>query len=185
MTKRATNRAHEQVSEVLGEGGVAVDATAGNGHDTLFLARLVGPTGEVLAFDIQEAAIAASKARMEAAGCAGWVKFFQESHAELAHRVEKPVDAVMFNLGYLPGADHGVITRTEETLRALEAARSVVRPGGVVTVVCYPGHPGGDEEAAAVVSWAESQDGEVFAAAREGAPFLVVIRPGDIPHLEP
>ncbi|MCU0797774.1 MAG: class I SAM-dependent methyltransferase [Akkermansiaceae bacterium] len=173
MTKRATARAHEVVAEVLREGDLSVDATAGNGHDTLFLAGLVGAAGRVIAIDLQAVAIESARARIEAAGLAGRVEFFQESHALLADRVAGGVGAVMFNLGYLPGADHEVITRKDETLVALEAARGVLRPGGVLTVVCYPGHPGGDDEASAVVDWAGEVGAEVFPAAREAAPFLV------------
>ncbi len=173
--KRATVLAHEVVAGVLGEGETAVDATAGNGHDTVFLARLVGETGRVFAFDVQAAAIESARGRVEAAGFGERVEFFCESHARMVERVPAGVAAVMFNLGYLPGADHAVITKTEETLKALEAAIALLRSGGVVTVVCYPGHAGGDEEAAAVVEWAEKKAGKVFPAAREGAPFLVVV----------
>lgn len=179
MTKRATVLAHEVVAEVVREGDVVVDATAGNGYDTVFLAGLVGASGKVLGFDVQAAAIESSRARVESAGFADRVELFQESHARLAERVSGGVAAVMFNLGYLPGADHAVITETDETIRALEAAVSVLRPEGVVTVVCYPGHEGGDVEAVAVLNWARERGGEVFPAAREGAPFLVVVRLND------
>ncbi|GAA5483275.1 class I SAM-dependent methyltransferase [Haloferula sargassicola] len=175
MTKRATVRAHEVVMKVVREGDVVIDATAGNGHDTVFLAARIGESGKVVAFDVQAAAIESARARVEAAGFGKRVEFFCESHAAMADRVSQGVAAVMFNLGYLPGADHGVITETGETLRALAAAVSLLKPGGVLTVVCYPGHAGGDEEAAAVTEWARNAGGEVFPAAREGAPFLVVV----------
>lgn len=173
MTKRATVLAHEVVAEAVQAGDIAVDATAGNGHDTVFLAGLVGDSGRVLAFDVQAAAIESSRARVEAAGLSDRVELFHESHARLAERVSGGVAAVMFNLGYLPGADHAVITETDETIRALDAAVSVLRPGGVVTIVCYPGHAGGDVEAAAVSDWARERGGEVFPPAREGAPSVL------------
>lgn len=176
MMKRATQLAHEVVAERLKSGESAVDATAGNGHDTLFLARLVGETGKVHAFDVQEKAIESSRARIAEAGFAARTSFHCESHALMAERVPAGVGAVMFNLGYLPGADHAVITETDETLRALNVARSLLKPDGVLTVVCYPGHEGGDEEAAAVRDWCLTHRGEVYPAARDGAPFLVVVR---------
>ena len=172
--KRATQLAHEAVAEVLRAGERAVDATAGNGHDTLFLAQLVGEGGRVLAFDVQRAAIESAKARIGSAGLVDRVEFFQESHAGISRRVEPGVGAVMFNLGYLPGGDHGVITEAGETLKALDGASGVLRPGGVLTVVCYPGHEGGGEESRAVVAWAEIIGAGVMPAARPGAPFLVV-----------
>lgn len=173
-TKRATAWAHEIVAGAVKSGDLVVDATAGNGHDTVFLAGLVGEDGRVVAIDVQAAAIESARARVAAAGLSARVEFFQESHAMLALRVDREVGAVMFNLGYLPGADHAVITCADETLAALEASRSVLRPGGLLAVVCYPGHAGGDEEAAAVVGWAGRVGARVFPQAREGAPFLVV-----------
>jgi tRNA A58 N-methylase Trm61 len=174
--KRPTQQAHEMVAEVVKPGETVVDATAGNGHDTLFLAGLVGEQGRVVAFDVQEAAIESTRRRLEDAGVLERTELWAESHARMGERIESGVAAVMFNLGYLPGGDHELITRTEETLRALEVAVGLLRPGGVMTVVCYPGHEGGDEEAAAVRDWIERRGSEVFPPIREGAPFLVVER---------
>lgn len=174
--KRPTQQAHEVVREVVQAGETVVDATAGNGHDTLFLAGLVGERGRVVAFDVQQAAIESTRRRLEEAGVAGRIELWCESHAGMVARVESGVAAVMFNLGYLPGGDQTRITRTDETLRALGAAVGLLRPGGVLTVVCYPGHEGGDEEASAVRLWMEARGGEVFPQAREGAPFLVAER---------
>ena len=60
----------------------------------------------------------------------------------------------MFNLGYLPGSSSSLTTAPETTIPALDATVEVLRPGGVVTVVLYTGHEGGEEEAAAVDEWA-------------------------------
>jgi tRNA A58 N-methylase Trm61 len=179
--ERPTARAHREVAAVLRDGDVAIDATAGNGHDTVFLAKLVGEAGKVIAFDVQEQAIASTRERLAAEGLLERVELVHGSHGLIAEQVTPgSVAAVMFNLGYLPGGDHAVITRTAETLGALEAARGVLRPGGVLTIVCYPGHVGGDEESAAVVAWAEKHGAEVIR--REDtlrpAPFLVVVRGG-------
>lgn len=182
--ERPTVQAHREVAAVLRAGETAVDATAGNGHDTRVLAERVGPAGRVLAFDIQPEAIEATRARLAAAGLSDRVELVLGSHGGLAARVAPGgVAAVMFNLGYFPGGDHGVITRPAETLRGLAAARSVLRPGGILTVVCYPGHTGGAEEAEAVVAWAEAlETGEwetaVFRRAdtAKPAPFLVRVR---------
>lgn len=181
---RPTVLAHEHVAAVLRPGDVAIDATAGNGHDTLFLAEGVGETGKVLAFDVQAEAIAAARARVEAAGRTARVEFIHGSHAAIPEHVEPgSVAAVMFNLGYFPGGDHAVITRTGETLAALAAALVVLKPGGVLTVVCYPGHAGGEEESAAVVAWSgglEAGEFEVGIVRRTDtlrpSPFLVWVR---------
>mgnify|MGYP002626423586 FL=1 len=173
--KRPTAQAHEVVSEAVRPGDTVVDATAGNGHDTLFLARLVGERGKVIAFDVQPAAIESTRRQLEAAGVTERVELHCESHTHMASWAEADsVRAVMFNLGYLPGGDHSLITRTTSTLPALDAAADLLAPGGVLTVVCYPGHSGGAEESEAVRAWIEARGGEVFPQAREGAPFLVV-----------
>lgn len=187
--ERPTQTAHREVAAVLRPGDVAIDATAGNGHDTVFLAERVGDAGKVFAFDVQAEAIAAARARVEAAGLTGRVEFILASHATIVeHAAPGSVAAVMFNLGYFPGGDHAVITRTGETLAALGAALVVLKPGGVLTVVCYPGHPGGDEESAAVESWSRRLDeGEFVAVVRRRtdtlrpSPFLVSVGKRDTP----
>lgn len=176
---RPTELAHRLVEEALAEGALAIDATAGNGHDTLFLAQRVGENGCVLAFDIQAAAIESTRVRVTDAGLGRRVRFFRESHANLASHAEAgSVSAILFNLGYLPGGDHGVITEGGETLKALKAALPLLRPGGVLTVVCYPGHEGGAEESEAVLAWSRSLEGFETGLSRRTdtlrpAPFLV------------
>jgi predicted methyltransferase len=148
---RLTELAHHAVRAVLGPGDVAVDATAGNGHDTRFLCDLVGPTGHVFAFDVQPSALENAARMVEGAS---HVVLLQRDHAEMHDaippRFHGQVAAVMLNLGYLPGGDKSIVTRTESTLTAIRAALRLLRPGGVLTVIAYPGHPGGREEAAAV-----------------------------------
>jgi predicted methyltransferase len=142
-------------------GGLAIDATAGGGVDTLFLARTVGPKGRVFAFDIQEAALERTGRRLADAAAAGEalapVELLLAGHERMAELVPPEahgnIRAVMFNLGYLPGGDAGVITRPHTTLAALDAALELLAPGGALTAVLYPGHPGGDAEAAAVERW--------------------------------
>jgi tRNA G37 N-methylase Trm5 len=177
--ERPTARAHREIAAVVREGDHVIDATAGNGHDTVFLAKLVGGTGEVIAFDVQAQAIASTRERLEAEGLLERVKLVHGSHGMIAeHAAAGSVAAVMFNLGYLPGGDHGVVTRTEETLLALDLAKWALRPGGILTIVCYPGHEGGDEESAAVMAWGEKHGAEVFRreATLRPAPFLVMVR---------
>lgn len=184
---RPTQQAQQWLSAVLSRGDVAVDATLGNGHDALFLAQQVGAEGMVYGFDVQQQALDQSTALMQQQQISPQnFSWFLASHVRLLEFVRAPVKAVMFNLGYLPGADHGCITRTEETLPALDAALELLSPGGLLTIVCYPGHVGGDEEAAAVREWAATQGErcEVMCsqklATRQAAPFLLgMFRKGD------
>ena len=167
---RPTALAQGMLREVIGAGDLVIDATAGNGHDTVFLAECVGPGGRVLAFDVQAAAIAAAQERVRAAGLVLRVEFFQESHAMMDTRAAPgTVAAVMFNLGYLPGEDHRVMTQPATTLQGLECASGLLREGGGLAVVCYPGHPGGALEAAAVERWFEALAERGWRVARYGA----------------
>lgn len=182
--ERPTARAHRELAAVIRAGDLVIDATAGNGHDTVFLAERVGEGGRVIAFDIQAEAIASTRVRLDAAGLVDRVTLVEGSHARISREAAPgSVAAVVFNLGYLPGSDHAVITRREETLSATEQALEVLRPGGLLAIVCYPGHPGGDEESAAVLAWAQGLEGAAYGCElirREDtlrpAPFLILVR---------
>lgn len=152
--------AHRLIAERVQSGETAIDATAGNGVDTLFLARTVGAAGEVHAFDIQPQALERTAARLAKEQPDAKVRLHLRSHAEMASAIPNEqhnrIAAVMFNLGYLPGEDHALVTRPNTTVLALDAACSLLRAGGIVTIVLYTGHPGGQEEADAVERWAEA-----------------------------
>ncbi len=146
-----TEMAHRIVRPALTPGAWAVDATAGNGHDTAFLAACVGPGGRVFGFDVQADALAATAARVQGLP---QVTLVHAGHQELQMRLPAEshgqLAAVMFNLGYLPGAAKDVTTTTETTLAALSQALELLRVGGLVTMALYPGHPAGLEEAETV-----------------------------------
>ena len=145
---RPTEMAHLILQRHIRDGDTVIDATAGNGHDTLFLARAVGETGHVHAIDIQPQAIARARLRIDESGLASRVSWHPACHSSL-HTLVSPasISTVVFNLGYLPGDDHGTTTETQSTLSALQAAREVLLPGGVLSVTCYPGHDAGATEA--------------------------------------
>ncbi|AGA57184.1 MAG: methyltransferase domain-containing protein [Thermobacillus sp.] len=154
--------AHRLAADRIRPGDAVIDATVGNGVDTAFLAKAVGPKGVVYGFDIQQAALDAARARVAAEAPETRLELFLASHHRMAEllpaRLMGRVSAVMFNLGYLPGADdvRTVVTRPETTLAALDASLAFLRPGGVLTVVVYTGHEGGREEGEAVDAWARA-----------------------------
>ena len=139
----------------LAEPKLLVDATCGNGGDTAFLCRLIAPEGRVLGFDIQPEAIASTRARLEQAGVpAGQYALHCDSHAHLLQYVQPgTADAVMFNFGWLPGADHAVFSTADSSIPALEAALQALRPGGVVSAILYSGAVIGTDEKQAVLAW--------------------------------
>lgn len=130
----------------LGEGDVCVDFTMGNGHDTEFLSKTVGPAGHVYAFDIQKQAVESTAANLKAAGCPENYTLINDSHHKVAEYVHEPIKAGMFNLGWLPGGDKSITTMRETTMPAIEAAISLLGVDAVLTVAVYPGHPEGDAE---------------------------------------
>lgn len=180
-----TQLAQQHLRAAVRAGDLCVDATLGNGHDTLFLAELVGENGHVHAFDIQAQALAVSEEKLRLAGASERVTLHLCGHEKIAETVVEPVRAVMFNLGYLPSGDHAIITRPETTLQALDAALSLLKSGGLLSVVCYPGHSGGDREAEAVLAWARQVEGAEFqlletpeknASFHDAKPFLILIQ---------
>ncbi|ABM62434.1 tRNA (mnm(5)s(2)U34)-methyltransferase [Halorhodospira halophila] len=157
MSEPLTQTAHRHVARVLGRNGRAIDATAGNGHDARFLAEQTGPGGSVLVVDLQWGALHNTRTRLEAAGNLTPCYLVQANHRHLATLTPADwhgsVDTVTFNLGYLPGGDRAVTTQPEHTEAALDAARRLLRPGGLLSVVAYRGHPGGAAEARCVARW--------------------------------
>lgn len=157
MRRPLTAEAQEWVAQILAAGDTAVDATVGNGHDTLFLAHHVGTAGRVYGFDPQPAALETARARLAEAGVLGrvWLHPFGHEHMATALPPECAgrLRAVMFNLGYLPGGDKSRTTLPATTLAALTAAVDGLAPAGRISLIAYTGHAGGRAEAEAVKDW--------------------------------
>ena len=134
------------VLQHLKEGEVAVDFTMGNGNDTLFLSNAVGKEGRVYAFDIQEAALESTRARLVSENAPENYTLICASHHRVKEFVKEPIKAGMFNLGYLPGAAHSVTTLRETTMAAVQAAIELLLPDGVLIIAVYPGHEEGSLE---------------------------------------
>lgn len=149
---------HIALAESIGEGDCVIDATVGNGHDTCFLAQQVGESGKVYGFDIQQEALDETYRRLKNERLHARVSLYHAGHEAmvgvLPESVRGTVRAVVFNLGYLPGGDKQRTTAIATTLAALDQAREMLAPGGMISVLAYTGHPGGREEAEAVKSWA-------------------------------
>lgn len=134
-------------------GDTVVDATLGNGHDTLMLCELVGETGRVIGFDIQPDAVERTRERLADAGMLSRCTLYAEGHEHLSERVITPIRTATFNLGWLPGGDKRITTHWETTRAAISAALSLLMKGGVCTICAYPGHAAGDEERAALMAY--------------------------------
>lgn len=150
-----TSIAHQRVGATLVPGTDAVDATAGNGHDTLFLARSLGAGGRVMAIDIQATAIEQTRRRLADHAVLDQVNLIQGDHRYMLDFAKRmgldSIHAVMFNLGYHPGGKRHITTTAPSSLAAIEAATELLSAsGGILSVIAYRGHPGGQEETARV-----------------------------------
>ena len=176
------DRIHEEASKILFPGAVAVDATMGNGFDTLFLCRKVGKEGRVYAFDIQDTALKETEALLKKAEIGSAARLIRDGHENMALYVKEEIQCVLFNLGYLPKGDHRIVTQKETTVKALETAVSLLAPGGAVFLALYWGHPGGEEEKSAVESFARDLPSSLWSVSetcfpnKKKAPLMMVIQ---------
>lgn len=137
----------------LDEGDIAVDATSGNGHDTVYLASLVGETGHVYAFDVQIEAIEATVNRIKEDGFENRVTVLHQGHETVDEVVQGKIGGAIFNLGYLPGSDHSIVTKPNTTITAIEKILKQLKVGGIIVLVVYHGHVGGKLERDEVIKY--------------------------------
>lgn len=175
--------AADVLTQVVREGDTVIDATLGNGHDTAFLANLVGATGHVVGFDIQADAVARTSDRLQEEGLLERCELHAVGHQHIAEYVHSPIRTAVFNLGWLPGGDKSVTTQWETTHTAISAALALLEKDGVCTICAYPGHEAGDRERAALMEWLSTlrpQEYNVlhhrFLNAGAGAPECFVIQ---------
>ena len=154
VLRNARHLAAGYMNAILRHGDVAVDATMGNGKDTQFLCELVGEEGHVYAFDVQKEAVVRTAARLKEAGYENRATLLLAGHETMKEHVKSAPRVVMFNLGWLPGAEHIVTTKTDTTLTAVQAAIELIVPGGFVSICVYPGHEEGTKELHALLDWA-------------------------------
>lgn len=141
------------------EGDFCIDATMGNGCDTLLLSGLCGNTGKVLAFDIQETALAHTRERLLRAQAPDNVTLLLDSHVNMdCYAREETVSCIVFNFGYLPGGDHSLATRGETSIAALEKALLLLKKGGMLSLCIYSGGDSGFEERDMLLDWLKALD---------------------------
>lgn len=168
MTRRGVTAALAAAHNTCGPVFI-VDATAGNGHDTLFLAREAGPAGRVFAFDVQESAIMNARKRLEDANLEKYVTFVHAGHETVSKILPAEAKgnlwAATFNLGYLPGSDKSIVTGSATTIKALAALTAIAAQGCVISIHAYRGHHGGEEEFLHVSAWLRNLSWEIWRVA--------------------
>lgn len=162
-----TQMAHQQLGSIIKPGDTVIDATVGNGHDTLFLAQKVGPSGKVYGFDIQQSALDICFNRLQTNNADKQVALFHAGHESMPILIPaefhlQKIKAVMFNLGYLPGGDKSRRTHTTTTLSALGFALQALCAGGTISILAYTGHAGGNDECNAIKDWLSTLDKQLY-----------------------
>ncbi len=166
---RVTSLAHSIVTEYLAEGDIAIDATIGNGNDTMFLAQTVGDKGHVFGFDIQEKALNETGNLIFSNGLQHSVTLFLQNHAYVRKYIPEEqhgnISAIMFNLGYLPGTDKSLTTETESTINALSDSCDLLTSNGIITVSVYNEQKNGLTEQLAIMKFVETISSKHFETA--------------------
>lgn len=184
MIENALHYSHTLLKSTLLNGDTVIDATVGNGGDTVLLATLVGKTGHVYGFDIQAEAIQTTKEKLLFTSLLEQVSLYNEGHEKLDFFIpkNKEIAAAVFNLGYLPKGDKDIITKGETTIQAVKAILPRLRKGGLLLLTVYAGHPGGETEKQVVLNFVKQLSQEAYAVLYYGfinqknsPPFLIVI----------
>lgn len=147
------------LDEHVQEGDICIDATAGRGHDTLHLCRLVGDSGHVTAFDIQQDAVDSTKNLLDKNGVSHRADVLLRSHSEMDELFEEEtVSAITFNFGWLPRGDHNIFTKKETSIPAIEKGLRLLKNGGIMTLILYYGRETGFEERDALLEFLPTLD---------------------------
>lgn len=154
-----TEWCHELFKTQVISGGNYVDATMGNGHDTLFLCELAGETGRVTAFDVQQQALDATEVLLVKNGMKDRARLILDSHVHMDKYEEtETVDGICFNFGYLPGGDHHFATKADTSVAAVEKGLNLLKTGGVMSLCIYSGGDTGFEERDCLLEYIKNLD---------------------------
>lgn len=149
-------------------GDSVVDATCGNGKDTLKLCQLVlsDHCGWVFGLDIQEKALQSTRLYLKKFLTPSEqlrVDLFHCSHSEFPLAIQRAnIQLIVYNLGYLPGGDKSLTTLKGSTLESVRKGLSLISPTGALSITCYPGHPQGKEEEDALIDFTKDLDGSLW-----------------------
>ena len=146
------------LEKIIEKGDVVIDATMGNGYDTVYLGNLVGENGKVYAFDVQEEALISTRKKVIRDNMEDRVELIFDGHENLDKYVQESVSCIVFNLGYLPRAKHAIITKPNTTLEAIKKGLNLLKPNGIMSIAAYIGHEGGLEEKNYICEYLDNLD---------------------------
>ena len=149
MIKTVVPFVHSILDERLQKDHITIDATIGNGNDTLFLAQR---TQKVYGFDVQENALTQTENLLSQHELTNY-ELILDSHEFISNHISEPIDCAMFNLGYLPGDNKHITTTPGSTIKALEACITLLNKKGIITVTVYTGHDEGKVESEVLLQY--------------------------------
>lgn len=159
----ALNIINRIIDENVHEGDICIDATAGRGNDTLHLCRLVGESGQVTAFDIQQEAVDSTNALLTETGVFNRGKAVLDSHSNMdKYFKENTIAFITFNFGWLPSGDHSINTRKETSIEAIKKGLKLLKKGGIMSLIIYYGKETGFEERDALLNFLPTLDSRKF-----------------------
>lgn len=153
---KTTELSHFFWKEWIRPGNTIIDATCGNGHDLLYLAQLIDGQGHIVGYDIQAKAIESTTELLKQNLTTDQWNSIKLRHASHEYFFEKKADAIIYNLGYLPGSDKKITTQTATTLKSLQSACALIQKSGFISVMLYPGHIEGEKEQIAILEFAST-----------------------------
>ena len=162
MINNVVEITHLFAQNIIKKGDTVIDATCGNGYDTLFLSKLVGNMGKVYAFDIQQIAIERTKGLLNKNSAYPNVELINDTHENMIQYVRDPITCCMFNLGYLPKGSKDITTDGLSTVKAINTTLALLTRGGMITICVYLGHLGGIEEYIQVKDYLKKLDTDLF-----------------------
>lgn len=188
IVKKATQMAQNLIEMKINKNESVIDATLGNGNDTLFLSSLV-PDGKVYSFDVQYEVLEKFKVCIREKNINN-VILINDGHEKMDKYIKEKVRAIMFNLGYLPGGDRNIVTKTETTLQAINKGLELLLPGGLITIISYTGHTEGKKEKEGIIEFLKSLSSREYSVMEisfinrnNNPPCLIVIEKNDNLHV--
>ncbi|WP_461207090.1 tRNA 5-(aminomethyl)-2-thiouridylate-methyltransferase MnmM [Clostridium sp. DL1XJH146] len=178
----AMNIARDYCHRFINEGDIVVDATVGNGNDTALLCKLVGSSGKVYGFDVQEEALRNAEAYLKELNLDNRVRLILDGHENIKEYICEKVDVVIFNLGYLPKGNHEITTKWETTIKAISGSMDLIKKEGKIFIVVYPGHSEGEKEKKEIEEFVKTISQKEYNVAKisfmnqiNNPPFLIAI----------
>lgn len=177
FNKSILNRVNLIYEHFVKKGDIVVDATCGNGNDTITLSKL---SKKVFSFDIQKKAICKTQELLNKNNINN-VTLINDSHENInvyLNDLKNKISLITFNLGYLPGGDKNIMTNHRSTVMAIKRGLTLLNKKGIILVVCYP-HKEGKKESSAIINYLNKNNlyYKIYRNTNnQNAPFLIEIK---------